>query len=154
MIRNPRGDLLRDLEDAEFAKLFGAERAKTDLAITFSRARRRLGMTQTEMAKRIGRSQPYIAKLEGGEANPTIATVGTLLATIGLRLVVQTEALVASADISIAKHTYPSSPPELENEWNLAQQYGTETGDISPWDGDPSAYGDGSEPVSAAFPAL
>ena len=94
MGQTPKEDLLLALQDPEFVRLFGSERAKTELAFAVNRARRQRGMTQRELADRLGRTQPYIAKLESGEANPTIGAVGSLLAVLGLRLVIHTEPLV------------------------------------------------------------
>lgn len=86
MIRTPRQDLERELQDPEYVKLYGAEEAKAEFAVILARARRRSGMTQTELAERLGLSQPYIAKLERGDANPTLGTAGTLLAVLGFSL--------------------------------------------------------------------
>lgn len=94
MIRTPFEDLVERLKDTEFAKLYGEEDAKLDFAITLTKARRSLNLTQKELAAKLGISQPYIAKLEGGEANPTLGTIGKLLATINLRLVTGTASLM------------------------------------------------------------
>lgn len=81
-----REDLESKLQDREFAKGFGAEAAKTDFALTLAQARLRCGVTQTDLASRLGATQSYIAKLERGDANPTIGAIGRLLAVLGLRL--------------------------------------------------------------------
>jgi transcriptional regulator with XRE-family HTH domain len=93
MIRTPFEDLVERLKNTEFAKLYGEEDAKLDFAITLTKARRSLNLTQKELALKLNISQPYIAKLEGGEANPTLGTIGKLLATINLRLVTGTAPL-------------------------------------------------------------
>jgi len=87
-------DLIEELRDPEFAKLYGAANAKDNFALTLLRARRKAKLTQEELAKKLGISQPYVAKLESGEANPTLGTVGSLLAVLGLGLVTSTEPLV------------------------------------------------------------
>jgi len=87
-------DLRRDLQDVEFAKLYGAEQSKDDIAITLAKARTEQGLTQKDMARKIGKSQPYIAKLERGDANPTIGVVGSMFALLGLRLVTDTAPLL------------------------------------------------------------
>ncbi|MEE8373211.1 MAG: helix-turn-helix transcriptional regulator [Dehalococcoidia bacterium] len=79
-------DLESKLQDKEFAKAFGAETAKTDFAITLVKARRRCQMTQAELATAHGVRQSYIAKLERGDANPTIGAAGRILAALELRL--------------------------------------------------------------------
>ena len=93
MNRTPREDLIDRLKDPEYAKLYGAENAKVDFAITLTKARKNLDLTQKSLADKLGISQPYVAKLEGGEANPTLGTIGSLLASIDLRLVTGTAPL-------------------------------------------------------------
>lgn len=96
MVRTPEQDLERELQDPEFAKLFGAALAKAEFAVTLANARRGARLTQKELSDRLGRSQPYIAKLEAGDANPTLGTVGSLLAVLGLRLRMHTQPLMPS----------------------------------------------------------
>jgi len=86
MTRTFEDDLKQALQDTESAKMFGAAQAKSSFAITLAKARKTLGITQQELAHRAGVSQAYIAKLEGGEANPTLERIGSLLATLGLSL--------------------------------------------------------------------
>lgn len=105
MPTTPTNDLNENLKDLEYAKLYGEEDAKLDFAVTLTRVRRSLNLTQEEIATKIGVSQPYIAKLEGGEANPTIGRIGSLLATLGRRLITQTAPL--------------SPEPVLLNAWSL-----------------------------------
>ena len=93
MPTTPTGDFLNRLKDPEYAKLYGEENAKVDFAITLTKARKKLNLTQKNLADELGISQPYVAKLEGGEANPTLGTIGRLLATINLRLVTGTAPL-------------------------------------------------------------
>ena len=94
-----RQDLEEDLKDPEYAKAFGAELAKAELAVALAKARK-MGdnITQDKLADMLGVRQPYIAKLEGGNANPTIAAVGRMLAVLGRRLVIRTEPLLTQSD--------------------------------------------------------
>lgn len=94
MVRTPFEDLAERLKDTEYAKRYGEEDAKLDFAMTLVKARRSLNLTQKGLAAKLGMSQPYIAKLEGGEANPTLGNIGKLLATINLRLVTGTASLM------------------------------------------------------------
>jgi transcriptional regulator with XRE-family HTH domain len=94
MAATPTDDLLERLKDPEYAKLYGEENAKVDFAITLTKARKSLNITQRSLAEKLGISQPYVAKLEGGEANPTLGTIGRLLAAISLRLVTGTAPLM------------------------------------------------------------
>lgn len=97
MLSRFRVDLESQLQDREFAKGFGAEAAKTDFALTLAQARLRYGVTQTDLASRLGTTQSYIAKLERGDANPTIGTIGKILAVMGLRLATSVVPLVPKA---------------------------------------------------------
>jgi transcriptional regulator with XRE-family HTH domain len=84
--RTFENDLKQELQDPESAKFFGAAQAKSSFAITLADARKQLNLTQQQLAIRLGVSQSYIAKLEGGEANPTLERIGSLLAVLGLSL--------------------------------------------------------------------
>lgn len=86
-------DLEQKLQDPEFAKMFGAAQAKSSFALTLAQARAKLGLKQKELANMAGVSQGYIAKLEGGEANPTLERIGSLLAILGLSLTTDTTTL-------------------------------------------------------------
>ena len=94
MIRTPEGDLEQELRDPEYVKLYGASDAKAEIAITLAEARHAAKKTQKEIADAMSLSQPYVARLEGGEANPTIGTIGSLLAVLGFRLVTHTQPLL------------------------------------------------------------
>ncbi len=93
MSRTFRDDLEYRLQDPEFVKMFGAAQAKSSFALTLAKARAKLGLTQKGLANKIGVSQAYIAKLEGGEANPTLERIGSLLAALGLSLITDTTTL-------------------------------------------------------------
>ena len=94
MIRTPEGDLEQELRDPEYVKLYGASDAKAEIAITLAEARHAAKKTQKEIAEAMSLSQPYVARLEGGEANPTIGTIGSVLAVLGFRLVTHTQPLL------------------------------------------------------------
>jgi len=80
-------NLEQELNDAEFAKGYGSEVAKNNIGMTLFKIRKCLGLTQKQLSKMLGISQPYIAKLESGEANPTIGAAGELMAILGFILV-------------------------------------------------------------------
>ena len=73
------------LEDIEYRREFGSETAKLEAAAALADAREAAGMTQSALAERANVSQAYIAKLERGDANPTIGHIGRLLACMGLK---------------------------------------------------------------------
>lgn len=104
-MRTPTQDLACRLKNLEYAKLYGSEQVKADLALTLSKARHKLNMTQKQFADTLKLSQPYIAKIESGAANPTIGAVGAMLAVLGLSLITHTEPLL----------TYISSPVDSDS---------------------------------------
>lgn len=73
------------LKDIEYRQEFGSETAKLEVAAALADAREAAGMTQSALAERARVSQAYIAKLERGDANPTIGHIGRLLACMGLK---------------------------------------------------------------------
>jgi len=87
MVRTLKEALAENLQDGEFARGFGAELAKTDFAMLLVKARKAAGITRQELAGMSGFAESYIARLESGEANPTIGKIGELLALLGFRLV-------------------------------------------------------------------
>jgi len=101
MNRTFKEDLERELADLEFAQEFGAAAAKSEFALTLARARRIASCTQTDLASSLGTSQSYIAKLEAGDANPTIGRIGKILAILGLRLSTKAVPLISSPQPSI-----------------------------------------------------
>ena len=74
------------LEDIEYRKEFGAESAKLEIAAALAQARELAGVTQSALADLAGTSQAYIAKLESGDANPTIGNIARLFACMWLKL--------------------------------------------------------------------
>ena len=107
MTRTFRDDLEQNLRDIEFAKRYGAARAKSSFAITLAEARRQLNLTQQQLADRLGVSQSYVAKLEGGEANPTLDRIGSLLAVLGFGLTTDTTTLSSHPE-ALPRETLPS----------------------------------------------
>jgi len=109
MSRTFREDLERRLQDIEFAREFGAAAAKTDFALTLAKARRIRQVTQADLANLLGTSQAYIAKLERGDANPTIGRIGELLAVLRLRLSTNTIPLTSSVYSETETHRAENS---------------------------------------------
>jgi transcriptional regulator with XRE-family HTH domain len=104
-------DLQRRLADSEFAEGFGAELAKSEIAVALTRARLTCDVTQVDLANKLGTNQSYIAKLERGDANPTIGVIGKVLALMGLRLKVHAEPILHD----ITPHVVTSR--EGRNDW-------------------------------------
>jgi len=76
---------LERLEDHEIRSEYGYETLKYDIAADLVAARKMKKLTQIALANIAGVSQAYIAKLESGEANPTIGRIGAILASIWLK---------------------------------------------------------------------
>ena len=73
------------LEDIEYRREYGSEGAKLEIATALAAARKSAGITQVELAELAGVSQAYIAKLESGDANPSIGNIGRLFACMWLK---------------------------------------------------------------------
>ena len=73
------------LQDIDYRKEFGSESAKLDMAAELVNAREMMNMTQSALAELAGTSQAYIARLEKGDANPTIGNIGRLFACMWLK---------------------------------------------------------------------
>ena len=100
------------LEDAEYRREFGAEMAKLDVAAALADARGIARTTQAALAERAGVSQAYIAKLERGDANPTIGTIGRLLGCIWMKTsikLVPMEPLTSFESVFIESQSEPNT---------------------------------------------
>ena len=73
------------LDDTEYREEFGSETAKLEMAAALVRAREVAQVTQSALAESAGISQSYIARLEKGDANPTIGNIGRLFACMWLK---------------------------------------------------------------------
>jgi len=91
---SPIEGIIAEVRDPDFAKEYGQELAKINVAVTMAKARTEKGLTQEQLAVRAGTSQPYIAKLESGYANPSIGAVAKILAVLGFRLVPGKDSLI------------------------------------------------------------
>ena len=85
----PKEKLKLELQDPEFAAIFGADQARMQVALTFVVVH--TGLSRDEMAQKMGVSKDYIAKLANGEVNPSIGKVGAMLARVGYRVVLSVE---------------------------------------------------------------
>jgi|GEM_PF-2385951 len=97
---NFNANLRKEMRNPEFAKYYGEDQAKMELALAMFAARSKLKLTQGELARKLSISQPYIAKLEKGDVNPTVGHVGGLLAQIGLRLTIHTDDLISDSSLT------------------------------------------------------
>lgn len=104
------------LQDKEYRRDFGAATVKYDLAIALVEARTQAGLTQQQLAELCGVQQSYIAKLESGEANPTVGNIGGLLAIIWRRLRMQPIPLVTQTETLEDATIQSSGPSVLEDQ--------------------------------------
>lgn len=70
-----------------------------DTATTLRDARRRAGLTQADLARRAGTSQATISAYEHGRKEPSVETLGRLLAATGTRLT------TAPASVAVVRPT-------------------------------------------------
>jgi DNA-binding XRE family transcriptional regulator len=87
------------LKDKEIRAEYGSATLKYDVAAALVAARKMHNLTQTALAHSAGVSQAYIAKLERGEANPTMSRLGAILASIGLKAEINLIPIVSSHEL-------------------------------------------------------
>ena len=107
------------LQDIEYRREFGSESAKLEMAAALVRAREMMGLTQSALAELAGTSQAYIAKLERGDANPTIGNIGKLYGCMWLKPSIDAEVMeplpvveppnIADSDASIKEYASNAS---------------------------------------------
>lgn len=105
-------DLKREMQDPEFARYFAASAARNGFGLTLARLRREAGCTQADLATRIGASQSYVAKLEGGQANPTIGQAAEVMSALGYQL--RTDAIPLSEHWSSVAPSQPRYDLEVD----------------------------------------
>ncbi|MCL5091005.1 MAG: helix-turn-helix transcriptional regulator [Patescibacteria group bacterium] len=77
------------LKDKEVAKEYQKLGPKYKLIIQVIDARQKKGLTQKELAKKIGTKQSAIARLESGNANPSLEFLMKLAKATETELIVQ-----------------------------------------------------------------
>lgn len=83
-------DLMRGLmEDEEFAKGWRESQPSFAVAEMLIRLRVELELTQAQLAERAGVKREYIARLESGDANPTVKSLWRIAEGLGLELKLQ-----------------------------------------------------------------
>jgi ribosome-binding protein aMBF1 (putative translation factor) len=73
-------------KDPSFRAIFEAAWQERELLRALARRREELGLSQTEVAARMGTSQSTLARLEQGNAKPTLATVARLAKAMGKKI--------------------------------------------------------------------
>lgn len=144
MTKTFQADLEKRLEDGQFAEEYGSSIAKAEIAVTIAQARRSKGITQQELAEKLDKTQSYIAKLESGDANPTVGNIGKILAKMGLRLVAGINILgsnIENKEISVLSFDSSQTFFSFNSQGLLANE---EIGYATPGTPFGSRYGSGS----------
>lgn len=95
MLREVLPEIAATMQDDDRRMGYGEESIKLDFALTLIQARKAQNLTQQELAARLGVSQAYIARLESGEANPTLGKAGRVLAYLWWRPSLENRPLVS-----------------------------------------------------------
>jgi ribosome-binding protein aMBF1 (putative translation factor) len=77
--------------DPSYVKAYDALEEEFALAAALIDARAQAGLSQEQVAKRMKTSQPAIARLEGGQGNPSLATLRRYGKATGTRLKISFE---------------------------------------------------------------
>lgn len=70
--------LAKRLKDPEFAAAWAETELEYQVARNIIKKRKALGLTQTELAKRINTKQSVISRIEAGNSNITLKTLGDI----------------------------------------------------------------------------
>lgn len=81
-----------ELKDPQFRRHYDEAALKWGVAMEIVEARQRAKMTQGQLAQRIGDRQQNVSRIESGEQNVTVGTLGKIAQAVGGRLVVKIEA--------------------------------------------------------------
>ena len=117
--------IAEDLRDDEVRMSYGEELAKMDLALALTKARKESELTQHQLAEQLGVSQAYIARLESGQANPTIGKAGSIFACLWKRPSINT------VEIAQPREQVADKPNQLakNQETTIRRPLLTESGD-------------------------
>jgi len=70
----------------EFAKEYGKENDRLQVAVALMRLREAEGLTQRQLAERVGKPQSTIARIENGNMNVSYGVLSDIAASLGKRL--------------------------------------------------------------------
>ncbi len=73
----------RDMADPTYRAECQRTRIANDVAIRVLAYRTEHGLTQTAFGRLVGMRQPHVARLESGEHEPSLTTLGRLAAALG-----------------------------------------------------------------------
>ncbi|WP_302397074.1 helix-turn-helix transcriptional regulator [Eggerthella sinensis] len=78
--------LAEQLQDPEFREIWEADEAEYQMRCAIIQARIETGMTQQQLAEAIGMNQRAISRIEMGNTNPTVRTLGRIARGFGKKL--------------------------------------------------------------------
>ena len=78
----------RWLKNPKYRKSYDALHDEFALARAVIEARKAAGLTQLELAQKMGTTQPVVARLEAGNARPSLRTLERLAEATGSKLVI------------------------------------------------------------------
>lgn len=85
-------DLRKELlKNSEFKKEYEKMQPRYEATVALIEARLKTGLTQKALAKKIKTKQSAIARLESGNANPSIGFLQKLAEALGKKLVIRFE---------------------------------------------------------------
>lgn len=89
-----RGTPLREwldseLKDPEFKQHYDEAAVKWQVAMQIVEARQKANLTQGELAQQIGDRQQNVSRIESGEQNVTVGTLGKIAKAVGGHLIVR-----------------------------------------------------------------
>jgi len=119
MNSTPREDLIEKLKNLDFKRAFGAEQAKLEIGALLHKTRKDFNLTQKELSQKLEISQPYIARLEAGEANPTISAIGRMLAVLNLRLAANVRPIIHQSATDTFISNRQQAPTNTNNSMNV-----------------------------------
>jgi len=73
-----------DLRDLDYRREYERTRLANDVAIKVVAYRAQHGLSQAELARQLGMRQPHVARLEAGDHEPSLATLGRLADVLNL----------------------------------------------------------------------
>lgn len=76
------------MANSNFKKAYKEERHRLDIAYQILELREKENLTQEKLAKKIGTTQSVIARIESGQGNVTIDTVGKIADVLNKRLAI------------------------------------------------------------------
>ena len=77
------------LQDPEVRREYEKLKPRYELISQLISARAKRGLTQAQLAKKMGTKQSAIARIEGGNANPSINFLEKLASALGTKLSIQ-----------------------------------------------------------------